>query len=109
MSFSVSLNWLVRKVNLDSLKEEHLIDRFGQRRYENYLNRRRKHPLLEEEISNIDSLVEHIKRELYPLRNDEELWKWRNDESEWEKGFGCSGYAVLREDKIVRFIQTIMN
>jgi hypothetical protein len=109
MSFYVSLNWLVRKVGLDSLKEEYLAERFGKRRYENYLNRRRIHPILEEEIGKIDGLIEQIKLELYPLQEGEELWEWRNEVSEWEKGFGRGGYAVLSEDTIVRFIQTIMN
>lgn len=109
MSFYVSVNWLVRKVSLDLLKEEYLAERFGKRRYENYLKRRRIHPILEEEIEQIDGLIEYIKLELYPLREGEELWKWRNEESEWEKGFGRGGYAVVCEDTIVRFIQTIMN
>jgi hypothetical protein len=105
----VSLNWLVCQVSLDSLKEEYLVERFGKRKYENYRNRRRIHPILEEEIGQINGLIEKIKLELYPLREGEELWKWRNESSEWEKGFGRGGYAVLCGDTIVRFIQTIMN
>lgn len=109
MSLHVYPKWLVCKVNLDSLKDEHLVWRFGQRKYEKYLGRRRVHPKLKEELRNINCLIEHIQQELYPLQEGEELWEWRNEHSEWERGFGCGGYAVVHGGTVVRFIQTIMN